>query len=122
MKFSLPLFVILFLISACSAQTSLSPKEFKAKLDAGNVTLLDVRSAAEFKTGHLASALNININGKDFLEQASKLDKSKPVLVYCLAGARSHKAALALKEKGYTVVELNGGIEAWQEANQPIEK
>lgn len=87
-----------------------------------SVTVLDVRTPEEFKAGHLDKAININVNDKSFEAQSAKLDKAKPVLVYCLAGVRSHRAAEMLRQKGYKVHELKDGIEAWQEAGYPLAK
>jgi rhodanese-related sulfurtransferase len=114
--------VLTFMVS-CMAQSGevLSPKDFKAKM-AEPATVLDVRSADEFKSGHLEKALNIDINNSQFEDLSSKLDKSKPVLVYCLAGARSKKAGQILRKKGFTVLELKGGIDAWQEEGLPVVK
>ena len=109
---------------SCTGQSEnvLAPKVFKSKMGKSSVTLLDVRTPYEFKTGHLENATNININDPGFEEKSGKLDKAKPVLVYCLAGKRSQKAAEMLRKKGYKVQELEGGIEAWQAAGLPVVK
>lgn len=113
----------MFVFFSCSGQNEyvISPKDFKSKMDQP-ATVLDVRSVDEFKSGHLENALNIDINGAQFESQTSQLDKSKPVLVYCLAGARSKKAGQILRKKGFTVLELKGGIDAWQEEGLPVVK
>ncbi|QCU90929.1 rhodanese-like domain-containing protein [Thiomicrorhabdus sediminis] len=83
--------------------------------------VLDVRSANEFKEGAIANATNISVselNGK--LGQLPK-DKDAPVLVYCLSGARSARAAGQLVKAGYTqVFNLSGGINAWKNAGLPV--
>ena len=85
-----------------------------------SVTLLDVRTSDEFKSGHLEKATNLNINNAQFEMECNKLDKAKPVLVYCYSGARSHRAAGMLRQKGFKVHELKGGMEAWQEEGLPV--
>ena len=49
------------------------------------------------------------------------LQKSKPVALYCRSGKRSKKAAAILSEKGFKVVELGKGFNAWQAAGKEIE-
>src|ERR1700739_3600658 len=67
--------------------TTITVDDFDKKLaETKNVQLVDVRTPEEYQEGHLKNALNYNINGDDFNNQLSKLDKTKPVMVYCLAG------------------------------------
>ena len=54
-----------------------------------DVQLIDVRTPNEYSSGFIANAENINFKSKNFLSQISKLDKSKPLLLYCSAGGRS---------------------------------
>jgi thioredoxin 1 len=83
--------------------------------------LLDVRTPEEYNQGHLKNAKNINWNGNDFESEALKLDKTKPVLVYCLSGGRSKEAADYLKGKEFkTVYELDGGILQWAKEGKEI--
>jgi rhodanese-related sulfurtransferase len=65
----------------------------------------------------------MNYNSDDFASQIEKLDKTKPVFVYCKRGGRSAGAAEILKEKGFTkVYNLDGGITAWTEEGQEVVK
>ncbi|WPR72961.1 rhodanese-like domain-containing protein [Flavobacterium sp. NG2] len=76
--------------------------------------ILDVRTPEEFETEHINDAININWNGNSFVSEAEKLDKTKPVFVYCKSGGRSQKAAEKLKELGFTdIYELDGGFMQW---------
>ena len=122
-NFLLALILIAFAFS-CMAQKEdvLSPKDFKVKMSKSNVTILDVRTPDEFKAGHIDKATNIDVNGSQFEAQCNKLDKGKPVLVYCLAGKRSHTAAEILRKKGFKVHELEGGTNAWQKEGLPLVK
>ena len=114
--------ILIFIGLPCTGQPDkvISPKAFKTKMSQPLVTLLDVRTSGEYKSGHLEKAANIDINNNQFEAQCNKLDKAKPVLVYCFSGARSHRAAEMLRRKGFKVHELDGGIEAWQEAGLPV--
>lgn len=87
-----------------------------------NEVLLDVRTPEEFATGHLRGATNIDWNSSSFETEIKKLDKNKPVLIYCRSGRRSAAAADKMRSIGFTkVIELEGGILDWQAKNLPIE-
>jgi rhodanese-related sulfurtransferase len=114
-------FCLLFLAANICAQTSvksniisLNKTEFKTKLAKKGVQLVDVRTPAEFILGHIDSALNLNVNDVLFKEQVAKLNKNKPVALYCKAGSRSARAANILSEMGFkTIYNLDGGYMAW---------
>jgi rhodanese-related sulfurtransferase len=77
--------------------------------------LIDVRTAEEFKGGHLQGAENIDVKQEDFKTRIASLDKSKRYLLYCGSGKRSLTARNIMKEKGFgRVYDLKGGIEAWK--------
>jgi len=100
-----------------------TPAQVDSKLKANSsVILLDVRTPDEFAEGHIANAINIDVNSSSFEQQCSKLDKKKSIYVYCLAGVRSKKAAIILKKKGYQVVSMSGGIKAWTASGRPVTK
>ena len=103
---------------------TISVDEFDKKLsEKKDAQLVDVRTQEEYQEGHLKDALNYNINGSDFDSQLSKLDKSKPVMVYCLGGGRSAEAASIMQEKGFIeVYNMQGGIMKWNAANKPTDK
>jgi thioredoxin len=64
------------------------------------------------------NATNINWYDADFATKVGKLDKSKPVFVYCKAGSRSAQAAGKLSELGFKeIYSLEGGIMKWNAAN-----
>ena len=85
------------------------------------VTLLDVRTASEYAEGHIEGALNIDVKGNDFSERARQvLDTDRTIAVYCRSGRRSAKAAGILADAGFKVVNLDGGIMAWQKAKKPV--
>ena len=118
---------LLFIFSSCQSQSDPNSKvnaeEFEKGLSAPNVQILDVRTAAEFSSGHIKNALQANwVNQQEFTERVRYIDKDKPVYIYCLVGSRSTGAANWLRENGYGhVVELQGGINAWKRANKPVE-
>jgi thioredoxin 1 len=124
-NYNLVLFMALVLFAcSCAGQSAntLSQKDFQNKMKQPSTTLLDVRTREEFKAGHLDKSMNIDINDPTFGSQCAKLDKGKPILVYCLGGKRSNRAADMLRNKGFKVHVLDGGFDAWQKAGLPVAK
>lgn len=80
--------------------------EFKST---NGAILLDVRTKDEYKSGHVPGSKNIDVAE---IEKATNLvsDRSTPIFVHCLSGARSGRAVEALKSMGYTSVKNIGGI------------
>ncbi len=77
--------------------------------------ILDVRTPKEFEAGHLDNAVNINFYDKDFAGQLSALDTSKPLLIYCHSGYRSHRSIKTLKNSGFkTIYDMTEGYVVWQ--------
>ena len=96
-------------------------KGFAELMNDSNVVLLDVRTADEFKDGHLEGALNIDQAQSDFIEKVKdSLSTEKTIAVYCRSGRRSASAAGRLAVEGYKAVNLKGGIIAWKEAKMPV--
>ena len=114
------------LLHACDsqAQNKLAPDAFQAALQAAqNVQLVDVRTPEEYRSGYIAGAVNINFYDADFAQQIARLDKEKPLMVYCAVGGRSGKAAAKLTEMGFkNVTDLAGGMNAWKAASKPTVK
>lgn len=115
-----------FFLLACSSQAQpdqvLSVTDFEKGIAQNAVQILDVRTAGEFRSGHIAKALQADWNNpSQFSDRTQYLDKNKPVYIYCLSGARSAAAARVLREKGFTVYELAGGTNAWRRNNKPLE-
>lgn len=118
MKRLFVLFVLIISFS-CTAQNStvkvLSQQEFKEKVIGKDVQLVDVRTPSEYKAGKIDDAINIDYMAADFKAKMAKLDKSKPVYIYCQAGGRSASAAKILAEMGFKkVFDLSGGYGAYE--------
>ncbi|WP_298221714.1 rhodanese-like domain-containing protein [Flavobacterium sp.] len=123
MKVQHPILLFLsFLLFSCHAQNqayeNVAPAVFAEKIKATpNAQVIDVRTPEEYASQHLDNAQNINWNGDDFATKAEKLDKTKPVFVYCMVGGRSKKASDKLVDLGFTkVYDLQGGIMKWNAA------
>ncbi len=117
-SFTSSIICILFYFSV-SGQTGTIPVEaFKNAIEDSSIQLLDVRTIGEFNNGHIANAFQADwTNTPQFTERIKSISKDKPVYIYCQSGARSSAAAAWLKEYGYTVYNLDGGIAAWRRNN-----
>lgn len=120
--FLLAIFAVACTAGPSTAQSKLGPDAFEKFIkDNPGAQLIDVRTPEEFAAGHLPGARNINYYDDDFAAQMGKLDKSKPVLVYCAVGGRSGSAAGDLKSWGFTkIYDLEGGFKAWKAKGKKI--
>jgi len=111
-----------FLLACNSNAQNLDANTFEQKIKAGGVQVLDVRTAGEYSGSHLKNVMLADWTDKaQFAERTKYLDKNKTLLVYCAAGGRSGQAAEWLKEQGFKeVVNLQGGITAWNAAGKPV--
>ncbi len=83
-------------------------KELQAQPEA---VVLDVRTPAEFGSGHVANARNLDFYDSGFSTQLDALDKSKHYFIYCRSGSRSAQAVRIMKQLGFSqITELSGGI------------
>lgn len=115
------LFITGVLIVGCSNEKvdnaaeykKIDAKEAKKIIDAGGVTILDVRTEPEFLEGHIPNA--ILLPDTDIKEKAENVlpDKNSKILVYCRTGRRSALAAKDLSKMGYVNVYDFGGIVDW---------
>lgn len=114
-----------FLFVSCGSEhiVDLSPKEFKNRIEADTVVLIDVRTPEEYMEGFIAGAGTIDIKSGLFETKIQKLDKEEAVYVYCAAGSRSTTAARILEKNGFTkIYNLDGGVRAWTKASYPLVK
>ena len=81
--------------------------------DNPDAIILDVRTPAEFASGHIEGAVNIPVEtiGKEPPEGLSDLDAT--ILVYCRSGNRSATASKALVSMGFSEVYDFGGLNTW---------
>ena len=89
-----------------------------------NAVIIDVRTPEEFAESHLPEANNFPVDTlSQNIETIKKLQRDKPLLVYCRSGKRSARAAEKLKNLGVnSLYNLKGGIKAWSDANNPLVK
>jgi rhodanese-related sulfurtransferase len=100
-----------------SAQSTLTADQTEAMLKKdATVQLIDLRTPEEIKrTGMIQGARAVNFYAPDFDAQIARLDKSKPVVVYCAAGGRSPQAAAKMNKMGFSkVYDYSGGMNDWK--------
>jgi rhodanese-related sulfurtransferase len=73
--------------------------------------VIDVRTPEEYSAGHLAGAINIDVEGATFEQQIAALGKDAPSFVYCRSGRRSAIAAEAMARAGFRDVVDGGGLD-----------
>jgi rhodanese-related sulfurtransferase len=85
--------------------------------------IVDVRTPAEFKTGHIKGAVNIDFRDAEFEKKIKKqLKRKRPVLLYCRSGRRSLNAMNKMSTlKFKEVYNLEGGVIVWGKT-QALEK
>lgn len=100
-----------------------SPSEATLLVNRDDAVFIDVRSAAEFASGHVPDA--INIPREKIAERVAELEKYKgrPLIINCASGVRSGSACGELNKRGFEkVFNLAGGVGAWSQAGLPIKK
>ena len=112
-----------FFICSSKQIQCLSVDEFEHQLIATKFEqLIDVCKQKEFGKCHIPGAKNIDFRSSDFRREIGKLDKTKPILLYCLSGVRSKLTASICKKAGFvSIYELDRGFRAWIEADKPVE-
>ncbi|MEN8849319.1 MAG: rhodanese-like domain-containing protein [Akkermansiaceae bacterium] len=98
-----------------------TPAEAQARLkEEKPPVIIDIRTPAEFKKGHLKGAKNINYR-EDFEDNLAKLDPSKRYIFHCQSGGRSTASIPTWKKLGFTnILHLKSGYLGWQKAKLPV--
>lgn len=91
----------------------IGPTEAAALVE-GGAFLLDVRERSEFSAGHAPQARNVPLS--QLAGHLAKVPEDRTIVTVCRSGARSAHAARLLAGQGYDVVNLSGGMYAWQRA------
>lgn len=116
-----------FILAACQGQNStnqdstngifetVTKDDFSKKMqEKKDHLLVDVRTPSEYSAGTINNAVNIDWNNSNFETEISKLDKNKPIFIFCQKGGRSGKALKKMKGLGFQeVYDLQGGYGGW---------
>ncbi|WP_048330896.1 rhodanese-like domain-containing protein [Bizionia psychrotolerans] len=126
--FGFSLLFILLTFSSCQESSKnndiiqvVTAEEMQALLDLDDVQLIDVRTPEEYAEGYIDNFQNIDFLSATFEEDILKLDKNKPVILYCRSGGRSAKCAKKMLEAGFVkIYDLQGGISKWEHDGHEI--
>lgn len=99
---------------------SVSPAQATQMINKDNALVLDIREKKEFSTGHLVNALNIPYS--NLASHLNELDahKERQIILVCKTGQTVGIAGKMLREKGFNVVRLSGGMMEWSNQNLPV--
>ncbi|MDP5082394.1 MAG: rhodanese-like domain-containing protein [Winogradskyella sp.] len=120
------LFVIMLFNTSCldskintTEVKLITADEMQTILDLEEVQLVDVRTPEEHEEIRIANSQNIDFSSPTFEDDITKLDKQKPVILYCKGGSRSAKCAQKLKSAGFEkIYDLEGGISKWKHSDK----
>jgi rhodanese-related sulfurtransferase len=106
-----------------SGAREVGPLEAVQLINRKDAVVLDVREPGEYSSGHIVGARNFPLAAIEKRAKDLEKFKSRPVLIACATSTRSHAAFNALKKLGFNeLYVLAGGMNAWQQANMPVEK
>jgi hydroxyacylglutathione hydrolase len=109
------------IISYFSARTPQAIPQEAAQLIKDGAYLLDVRSEAEYQEAHIAGARHIHFG--EVANHVDELPTDRPIVLQCASGVRSQMVFSLLERQGMNnLVNLKGGLDAWQAAGLPVEQ
>ena len=108
--------------SATAADAPMDASELLQRQHAGQApTLFDVRSADEYREGHIAGALNIPVEALSARAGALGVPHDREIVVYCVSGKRAARAQETLTSLGYAHVRLlEGSLNTWRQRHLPL--
>jgi len=119
------LFIALSFCTSCVDKTLdnevklVTAEEMQSILELEDAQLVDVRTPKEHDEIHIANSQNIDFMSPTFEKDISKLDKKKPVILYCKSGNRSAKCSKKMKDAGFEkIYDLEGGISKWKHSDK----
>jgi glyoxylase-like metal-dependent hydrolase (beta-lactamase superfamily II)/rhodanese-related sulfurtransferase len=103
---------------AVATIAQMTPSELDARLQSKEVQVLDVRREPEWDAGHIEGATWWPLD--NFRVSPPEIDQDAPIAVHCKGGYRSMIASSLLQRAGFKhVINVTGGLDAWQQANLP---
>lgn len=94
--------------------------ELLRRLEAGDVTLIDVRPSEEYAAGHIPGALSLPLN--ELADRLASLKDDTTIVAYCRGSycVLAHEAVRALNASGLHAIRLHDGMLEWRLANLPV--
>ena len=108
---------ILSVCNGCNTgkNETLSSKEFSEKIKQKGIQLIDIRTPEEYNTGYIEGAENIDFYDPEFVDKMNKLDKKKPLAMYCKSEGRTKEALKLLSDANFEkIYMLKGGLLSWE--------
>jgi len=99
----------------------IGPTEMTRLINREHAMVVDLRSAEDFKAGHILNA--VNIPEAELADRKKELEKAKgkPVILYCQSGTASMRLARQLKAEGFErACSLSGGLTSWRNNSLPV--
>lgn len=114
-KLAFTMIATLLVLTSCSSSSSaienVDARAWLQKSQNSEAQIIDVRTAEEFNEGHLANAINIDVESGNFDLGLASLDKNASYALYCHSGRRSAIAANKMAEAGFMkIINLKGGL------------
>lgn len=94
--------------------------ELRRRLEAGEVTVLDVRPAAEYRAGHLPGAISMPV--QELKERLGEIGRDRPVIAYCRGPycVYAVDALEVLRGQGFEARRMESGVPDWRLAGHPV--
>ena len=83
-----------------------------------DATILDVREDGEWAAGHVAGSTHVPLSRLP--GRAADIPATDPLVVVCRVGGRSAQVTAWLRSQGRDVINLDGGLQAWEAAGRPL--
>lgn len=109
------------LLRVLRGQRPIPPGEAVRLINSSDAVVVDVRSAADYRKGHILNAVHVPLAG--IHERADEIakDHDRTIVCYCAIGSAAPQACAKLRKLGYhNVYALKGGLNAWQAAGLPV--
>lgn len=96
-----------------------TPEQTEQALADDGAQVVDVREPYEYEAGRIAGVSHIEL--ERLASNAERVDRERPVIIYCRLGARSAMAAQAFRAAGYDAYSMAGGLQRWADEGRPLE-
>lgn len=103
------------------AAKEITPAQANERLQRGEIRLVDVREVNEWTQAHVSGAMHVPLSALG--ERLARLPTDKPIVFYCLSGARSANAVAMSRKQGLPHdTHMTGGIKEWIANGLPVER
>ena len=112
---------IIFELHQASNNQAVTPQQAISLYNYQQAVFVDIRSKELFQQNHIIGSINVEISDIDKCRKRLNKFMQKPIIVTCKFGREAPKFAKELKKQGFSqILQLEGGIQAWQTAGLPL--